>query len=118
MESKKLMVAIISLEGDALAWYPWSENRQKITDWNNLKIRIFVHFRPSHEGGLCVRFLSIKQEGTMAEYCQTFEAWSAPLPHLAEEILESKFLNGFDPVMMAEVLALEPNGFDPIMKKA
>lgn len=54
----------------------------------------------------------------VAEYQETFEALSAPLPQLPDEVLEKAFLNGLDPVIRAEVLATEPKGLDQIMRRA
>lgn len=43
---------------------------------------------------------------------------STTLPQLLDEVLESAFLNGLDPILRAEVLTTEPNGLDQIMKRA
>lgn len=53
----------------------------------------------------------------MAEYQEAFEALSAPLPQLSDEVLECAFLNGLDPVVRAEVLAIEPKDLDEIMRR-
>lgn len=71
-EEEKLTVAIISLEGRANKWYRWSENRRKFRSWANLKRRIFKKFLPTQQGSLCARFLAIKQETTVEEYCDRF----------------------------------------------
>lgn len=59
----------------------------------------------------------IKQEASVAEYIETFETLSTPLPHLSDEVLECAFLNGLDLVVRVEVLATEPTGLEQ-MKRA
>lgn len=109
-----MTVAVISFDGIALAWYRWIDNWKKFLDWDDLKTWLFDRFRPSKEGHQCAHLLvlAIKQETTMVKYRQQFEALSAPLPQISEEVLESTFLNGLDSVIRAEVLAMEPLGLD------
>lgn len=51
----------------------------------------------------------------VSEYRERFEALSAPLPHLLDEVLESTFLNGLDPEVRAEIICYEPKGLGQIM---
>ena len=51
--SDKLIVATISFEGSALNWYRAQEEREKFTDWLNLKERLLVRFRSVREGSIC-----------------------------------------------------------------
>lgn len=117
-EDEKMIVAIISFDGIAMAWYRYTDNREKFRDWNDLKGRLQDQFHPMKEGRQCAQLLSIKQEGTFAKYCQTFEAWAVAVPQLSDKVLESAFLNGLDPVMRAEFRALEPKGLDQVVRKA
>lgn len=115
---EKVTVTAISFARVALQWYRWEEGRNPFTSWRVLKYRMLERFRPSQEGSLCARFLSIRQEKTVAEYRQQFEALVAPLPHLSEEVLESTFLNGLSPEIKSEVLCFEPLGLEALMKAA
>lgn len=45
-----------------------------------------------------------------------FEALSASLPQLPDEVLECTFLSGLDPVQV-EVFAIELKGLDQIMRR-
>lgn len=87
----KITVTAVSFAGAALHWYRWAEGREPFTNWRNLKYRMLEKFRPSQEGSLCARFLAVKQEGNVAEFRKQFETLAAPLPHLAEEMLENTF---------------------------
>ncbi|XP_022148929.1 uncharacterized protein LOC111017476 [Momordica charantia] len=109
---------VISFDVVALAWYRWHEPRDQFTDWDNLRTRSLKRFRKSKEGRQCARLLAIKQEGSVAEYQEAFEALSAPLPQLSDEVLECTFLNGLDLVVRSKVLATEPQGLEQIMHRA
>lgn len=117
-ENEKLLVGVVSFEGKVVHWYRWAKNRRKFRSWTVSKRRLFRRFLPSQHGSLCARFLSIRQEGTVEEYCQRFEEWSAPLPQLSEEVLEDTFTNELDPVIRAEIFCLEPNGLEEMMRMA
>lgn len=64
------------------------------------------------------KLFAIKQETTVEDYIERFKAMAAPLPQLSDEVLEGVFLNGLKSVIRAEVLAMEPDGLDQIMRKA
>lgn len=64
------------------------------------------------------RFLSIKQDGSLEDYRQKFEMYSAPLPGLSEEVMENTFLNGLIPELRAEVISRRPEGLDEILLEA
>lgn len=115
-DSKKITVTAVSFAGAALHWYRWTEGREPFTCWGNLKNRMLERFCPSQEGSLCARFLAVRQEGTVAEFRKQFETLAVPLPHLAEEVLESTFLNGLSPEVRSEVRCFGPEGLEAIMK--
>ena len=39
-ESEKMIVSVISFDGPALDWYQSQEEREKFTDWTDLKKRL------------------------------------------------------------------------------
>lgn len=118
IDIEKVTVAVISFEGVTISWYRWESREHDFKSWDELKIRIFVRFRPTKEGSLCARFLSIRQEGTVAEYHRTFEEWAAPVRGLTDEVLESTFTNGLHPLIRAEVLSREVRGLKQTMRAA
>ena len=65
------------------------------------------HFRSTAEGSLCQKFLAIRQEGTIAEYCHEFEIRSAPLTGISDEVLESTFVKGLKQEIQAELLVAD-----------
>lgn len=84
----------------------------------DLKKKLFDFYRSTQVVSLCARFLSIKQEGTVTEYVRLFMSYSAPLPDLAEDVLENTFLLGLQPDIRAEVVSRTPIGLEDIMKQA
>lgn len=117
-DEEKIKVSIVSFDEWVVDWYHWAHNRKKFRDWADLKARLFKRFRPTQEGSLCERLLSIKQESTVAEYIHTFEIYSAPLPKMPDSVLENTFLNGLKPVIKAAVKSRRPVGLEEIMIQA
>lgn len=52
MDSEKMTVAVISLDGVALDWYRAQEERDSFSDWKNLKNRLLMRFRLERDGSL------------------------------------------------------------------
>lgn len=84
--------------------YRWAHNRQKFKTLDDLKSRLFVQFKPTYEGSICVQFLTVKQGGTIADYWKKFETYLALLSHLTDNVLENTFLDGLPPVIRAEMI--------------
>lgn len=49
-EDEKLDVAVVAMEREALKWYQWSNGRNPVHSWNDLKDRIHHQFRPLNVG--------------------------------------------------------------------
>ena len=49
---EKVKVAVVSFRSDALNWFLWSNNRKKMMSWEDLKRRMFEHFKAPGEGSL------------------------------------------------------------------
>ena len=96
-EKEKLKVATISLDGEALAWFQWTDGRRPIRDWPEFKKLLLDQFRSSHEGSNCEKFLALRQEGTVRAYIRDFEMLAAPLTKIPTAILEGNFTNGLMP---------------------
>ncbi|TYK01506.1 gypsy/ty3 element polyprotein [Cucumis melo var. makuwa] len=117
-ELEKLKIAVVSLEGKGQSWSRWAENRKQFKSWKELKERMYNRFRSREHETTCARFLEIKQEGTVKEYLQRFEELSAPLPEIAEDVLEGTFTNGLDPIIKTEVFSMWAVGLEDMMEAA
>ncbi|RVX15939.1 Pentatricopeptide repeat-containing protein [Vitis vinifera] len=96
-KEEKLVAAAMSLDGDALSWYQWTDSREAFGSWDNLKRRLLLRFRPTQEGSLCEQFLAVRQQGTVAAYRREFEILATPLKGILEKVMESTFMNGLLP---------------------
>nr|GFD41690.1 ankyrin repeat-containing protein [Tanacetum cinerariifolium] len=43
----RLRAAVLSLEGSALSWFRWINNREPFRSWEELKRRLLHRFQPS-----------------------------------------------------------------------
>ncbi|KAA0047608.1 retrotransposon protein [Cucumis melo var. makuwa] len=48
-EEEKVKVAVISFAPYEVDWFGWSNNRRKVTSWEDLKNRMFKHFLPTEK---------------------------------------------------------------------
>lgn len=91
-ETEKLEAAVVSMEGEALAWFQWEDGRRAICNWLDIKRMIMERFRPTQEGSLHEKFLTLRQETTVREYRRQFEVMAAPLAGMPEQVLEENFI--------------------------
>ncbi|EXB96545.1 hypothetical protein L484_011255 [Morus notabilis] len=67
-EAKKLEATVVSLDGDALAWFQWEDGTRGIWSWGKLKSLILERFCQTPDGDLCERFLALRQVMNVREY--------------------------------------------------
>ena len=104
---EQMEAAVLCLEGDALLW----EHRHRpIQSWVELKALLLRRFRPSHEGSVYERFLSLKQKSIVEEYRKQFELLASSLGHVAEPLLESTFLKDLKHEILRPLRMLDPAG--------
>ncbi|KAA0042077.1 transposon Tf2-1 polyprotein isoform X1 [Cucumis melo var. makuwa] len=96
-DAEKMTISVISFDGPALDWFRSQEQRNKFTDWSNLKSRLLERFRSICKGSLYGRFFAIKQTTTVEEYRNLFDRMVAPLSDLSDKVLEETFMNGLFP---------------------
>ena len=58
-ETEKLEAAVISLDGEALAWFQWADGRRPIGSWLELRSALLNRFRESQEGSSCEKLLAL-----------------------------------------------------------
>lgn len=116
-ECEKVKVSVISFDPDIVDWFCWANKRRQIKTWEELKSRLFSRFQPPQEGTLMARFLVLKQVSIVADFCKKFEIYSAPIPHVAEDVLKNAFLNGLQPAIRAEVMSRRSMGLEETMEE-
>lgn len=117
-EMEKLEAAIVSLDGDALLWYQWENNRRPIRRWEELKGMLLRQFRPSSSGSLYEQWLNHNQTAGVVEYRRRFIELMAPLTDVPEEIAKGQFINGLKDDIRAEVRVMGPRSLDHAMDLA
>lgn len=73
-------------EGDALAWFQWTDSRRPITLWAELKGLLINRFRSTLWGSAWEQLLALRHEGTIREYRHSFEILSSSLGDLVEKV--------------------------------
>ncbi|KAL4037971.1 hypothetical protein IC575_001574 [Cucumis melo] len=117
-DEEKVKVAVVSFGPDAVNWFRWSNNRKKISSWEDLKKRMFEHFKAPGEGSLGARLIRIRQDGLYADYLKKFLEYSAPLPEMAESVLIDAFITGLETNLQAEVISRHPMTLEDCMREA
>lgn len=117
-EAEKLEAVVVALEGDALRWYQWENNRRPIRRWDELRTFMLKQFRPSSGGSLCEQWLATTQLTTVTEYRKKFIETAAPLARIPEDILMGQFLNGLKEEIRVEVRLLNPMSLEQAMELA
>ncbi|TYJ98044.1 retrotransposon protein [Cucumis melo var. makuwa] len=108
VDEEKVKVAVVSFGPDEVNWFRWSNNRKKVKTWEDLKRRMFEHFKSPGEGSLGARLIRIKQDGCYSDYLKKFLEYSAPLPEMAESVLIDAFVTGLETNLQAEVKSRHP----------
>lgn len=117
-EAEMLDAVVVALEGDALRWYQWENNRHPIRRWADLKVYLLRQFRTINGGSLYEQWLSTHQTSTVQEYRRKFIETAAPLERVTEEMLMGQFLNGLKEEIKTEVRLLNPICLEQAMEQA
>ncbi|CAA6662598.1 unnamed protein product [Spirodela intermedia] len=64
---------MLSMEGDALDWYLWMEDRFSFRDWYDFKIQLCGRFSSSIANNTYHKLLNLKQESSILECRAEFE---------------------------------------------
>lgn len=65
--------SIIGLDGDALTWFQWENQRRPISSWVHLKQQLLLRFRSSPVGSVSEELLSVTQITTVRDYRHRWE---------------------------------------------
>ena len=113
-----LTAAKVAMEGQALTWYHWWEASTAIYPWPRFREAVVKRFQPEVAWDPYSALLALKQEGTVREYRDKFEALSRPLRIEERKYLHSLFLNGLKEEVRAEVRIHRYNTLDEMIDLA
>ncbi|XP_024018362.1 uncharacterized protein LOC112090683 [Morus notabilis] len=88
------------------------------TDWRDLKAAILHRFSRAKDGDPTERLMALRQEGTVTEFRDRFEALAASMRGIPEPIFWGAFLNGLREDVRAEVKLLRPINLQEVMDLA
>ena len=112
------MAAALCLEGKALAWFQWREQRQPMRSWGEFKDWLLERFRATQEGDLPEQFFALTQERTVMEHREKFELLSRYLGEVSEAVLEGNFMKGLKPEIRVVLRLIKPRGIGETMELA
>ena len=98
-----LTAAKVAVEGQALTWFHWWEATAAVHSWPRFREAVVKRFQPEVAWDPYSALLALKQEGTVREYRDRFEALSRPQKIEERKYLRSLFLNGLKEEVRAEV---------------
>ncbi|KAF7810715.1 Retrovirus-related Pol polyprotein from transposon 17.6 [Senna tora] len=117
-DEEKLEAVAVCLEGRALNWLQWIETRMEIRSWLKFKLELMRRFHQSQLGNGYEVLMALKQTGTVAEYREKFELFSAPLKDAPEDMLIGTFLNGLKEEIRAELRMVRAQNLLEVMDMA
>ncbi|XP_038904464.1 uncharacterized protein LOC120090832 [Benincasa hispida] len=117
-EKDKIEAAILCLEGEALEWHQWEEERTPMNTWAKFKAHLLLRFLPIKEEDRRAQFLTLKQDGSVRAYRRRFEQLLGSLKDLSDEILESKFVRGLKNDIQIEMRMFKLIGLKEKMRMA
>ncbi|XP_020203031.1 uncharacterized protein LOC109788665 isoform X2 [Cajanus cajan] len=118
LEDEKVEVAMVAMQGKALTWFQWWEGRNPNSAWVGLKGALLRRFQPEMVQNPYEVLLGLKQEGSVADYREKFEANSGPLRIGDTNYLKGIFLNGLKEEIKGELRLHQLNSLEEIMDLA
>lgn len=85
-EEEKLRHVRTCFDGEALL-YRWERDRNPFQSWSQMKIRVFEQYSMNRDTSTGERLLTLRQTGTVREYCRDFKNLAMNAPELTEEVL-------------------------------
>ena len=114
-EKEILKQAMMAMEGEALEWFIWSEDRYPFRDWTDFRLQLQKRFGAQSSNNLLKQLMSLNQKDSVLEYRAEFEQISAYLPDLAADVLETAYLRGLKTDIQEALEMHSPIGLRQIM---
>ncbi|XP_028548515.1 uncharacterized protein LOC114579020 [Dendrobium catenatum] len=113
---EKLTAAYLCLEGKALSWYHWRDQRRPIRNWREFNDCIIERFQTDQVGDFYEQLFALTHEGSVVDYQERFEHLASRLEQLSDTILEMNFMKGLKAEVRASVNVLMPRDLGEAMK--
>lgn len=118
-DTEKVELACISMTGEALIWFQREDSQQVIRSWEELKKKLLKQFQINSEANLAYEgLMSLRQEGTVAQYRTEFEKLIVPIQGCPRVLLEAAFINGLRSDIRSQVKLSGTTGLVQVMQTA
>ncbi|KAL4568635.1 hypothetical protein LXL04_024250 [Taraxacum kok-saghyz] len=118
INEEQIEAAILSLNGEAVSWYRWSNKQQPITTWGQMKSIFLQKFRLIHGGSLYEQWASLEQTGSTGDYIKKFVELAAPLEGVSGPVALANFIKGLRPQIKNELRMWDPEQLGSAMDLA
>lgn len=109
---------MVALDGDALLWFQYEDDRRPLRSWDEMKAMILRRFRLNAAGSLHEQWADHWQTGTVMEYRRRFVQLLAPLKGVSDEVALGQFMSGVNPEIKTELRLHNPRSLDRAMELA
>ena len=117
-ESERMKTIVMFLDGEALAWFAYTQKHDKIKDWQDFRLRIERRWQGCEPDEALEQLMAIKQDGTVMAYRTEFERLSSLISDLQPNFLERAFLKGLKPEIRDHIDIIKPTGLPALMDAA
>jgi hypothetical protein len=115
---KRISAATMYLEGAAADWWE-HEDKTSINTWQDFVDRLYDRFRPVQAAELArSRLLSLKQRGSVSDYCNRFQKEIAPIKNMQVDEQLFWFKEGLENHIKSEVVKKDPKTLHEAMDAA
>ncbi|XP_048627868.1 uncharacterized protein LOC125596911 [Brassica napus] len=117
-EEAKLKAVRMCFVDDALMWYRWERDRYPFESWAQMRERVLENFSETPDTTAGERLLTLRQEGSVKDFCREFVSLASNAPELTEAVLEMAFMVGLKPKIRAGVRMFDSRGLKKMMSVA
>ena len=106
---------MVCLEGEAMMWYKYANQRIPVRRWEDLKNLIMEQFQPFRDGDLYEQWMSEEQTGSVADYRREFVTRLNCVDMMDKQVLIGAFLRGLCEKVKIELKLTGPTTLDQAM---
>ena len=110
-EKQKMEVSVVCLEGEAMMWCKYANQRLPMRRWEDLKNLILERFRPFKDGDLYEQWMSVEQTGYRREFVTRLNY----VDMVDEPVMIGAFLRGLCEEVKIELKLIGPTMLDQAM---
>ena len=110
-DKQKMEVSVVCLEGEAMMWCKYANQRLPMRRWEDLKNLILERFRPFKDGDLYEQWMSVEQTGYRREFVTRLNY----VDMVDEPVMIGAFLRGLCEEVKIELKLMGPTTLDQAM---